>query len=134
VKTLSQVLGTRKGTVVTVGPREYVHHALKLMAEHEVGALLVLQKGSLVGVVGEQDYAHNIERCGKSAAEARVQEIMTAAVVCASQQTTVKDAIRIMTEHQVRHLPVLDEFKDVVGVVSMRTLVQETIAAQSFAG
>lgn len=129
MKTLSHVLGARRRAVVTVGPRESVRHALKLMAEHKVGALLVLQGGSLVGVVAEQDYAHKIAHGGKLTDEARVQEIMTPSTVCASQQTTVKDAIAIMAEHHVNYLPVLDEFKDVIGVVSMDTLMQETMAA-----
>ncbi len=133
MKTLSQVLGARKGVVVTVGPRESVRHALKLMAAHKVGALLVVQKGSLVGVVAEQDCEHKLELSGKPAEEGRVQEVMTRSAVCASQQTTVKEAIKLMTEHQIRHLPVLDEFKDLVGVVSMPALVQETAAAQRVA-
>lgn len=133
MKTLSQVLGARRAIVITVSPRESVRHALKLMAKHEVGALVVLQNGTPVGIVAEQDSARHVAACGTQAEEARVHEVMTPSAVCASQQTTVRDAIAIMTEHQVRHLPVLDEFKDVVGVVSMPMLMEESIAAQHFA-
>jgi CBS domain-containing protein len=122
VKTLSQVLGARKAAVVTVNPRESISHALKLMASHQVGAVLVMQNGSAVGVVTEQDCA-----C-RSAHEQRVEDVMTP-VVCASQQTTVRDAMAIMAERQISHLPVLDDYKDVVGVVSMGTLAQEAPAA-----
>ena len=122
MKTLSQVLGARKAAVVTVGSRETVSHALELMAEHKVGAVLVMQNHHAVGVVTEQD-------CRRQPANGlRVQEIMTP-VVCAPQQTTVRDAMAIMAERQVSHLPVLDDHKDVVGLVSMRILSQETAAA-----
>jgi CBS domain-containing protein len=132
MKTLAQILGSHTGVVITVGPRESVHHALQLMAEHEVGALLAMERGKLVGIVSERDYARKVALLGKSADETQVREIMTHRVVCASLQTTVEEAMAIMSEHHVRHLPVLDDYKDVVGVVSMRDLVQETIAEQTF--
>ncbi|MGE5469023.1 MAG: CBS domain-containing protein [Ignavibacteria bacterium] len=121
MKTLSQVIGARS-SVVTVGPRETTAHALQLMAEHRVGAVLIIQNGSVIGVVTEQDCARPASR------NLRVQDIMMP-VVCASQQTTVRDAMAIMAERQVSHLPVLDDHKDIVGLVSMGTLAQETAAA-----
>ena len=123
MKTLSQVLGARRAAVVTVSPRETLAHALELMTKHHVGAVLVMQNGHAVGVVTEQDCAR------QTANAARVQEVMTP-VVCAPQQTTVRDALAIMTERHVSHLPVLDDYKDIVGLVSMGTLTQETTAAQ----
>lgn len=132
MKTIEQVLRSHTGAVITVGPRESVHHALQLMAEHEVGALLVMERGKLVGIVSERDYARKIALRGRRAEETQVQEIMTHRVVCASLRTTVEEAMAIMSEHHVRHVPVLDDYKDVVGVVSMRDLVQETIAEQTF--
>lgn len=132
MKTLAQVLGSRARVVITVGPRESVHHALQLMAEHEVGALLAMERGRLIGVISERDCARKVSLCGRLAEATQVQEIMTDRVVCASPQTSVEEAMAIMSEHHVRHLPVLDDYKDVVGVVSMRDLVQETIAEQTF--
>lgn len=115
MKTLSQVLGVLRTTVVTVTPRETVAHAAKLMTQHGVGAVLVMRNHHAVGVVTEQD-CHG-------AGSQRVEDVMTP-VVCASQQTTVRDAMAIMAERQVSHLPVLDEFKDVVGLVSMGALAE----------
>jgi CBS domain-containing protein len=116
VKTLSQLLGAPRTAAVAVTPRETISHAVTLMTEHGVGAVVVMKNGHAVGVVTEQD-------CQGQAAGHRVQDIMTP-VVCASQQTTVRDAMAIMAERQVSHLPVLDDFKDVVGLVSMGTLAE----------
>lgn len=122
MKTLSQVLGARRGAVVTVGPRETIEHAVKLMAEHAVDAVLVMQNGHVVGVATEQD-------CSRHAADKRrVQDVMTP-TACAPQQTTVRDAMAMMTERQLSYLPVLDDYKDVVGVVSMGALAREVPAA-----
>lgn len=117
MKTLSQLLGAPRTAAVAVTPRETVDHAARLMAEHGVGAVVVMQNGHAVGVVTEQD-------CQRQAmADRRVQDLMTP-VVCASQQTTVRDAMAMMAERQVSHLPVLDDYKDVVGLVSLRTLAE----------
>jgi CBS domain-containing protein len=132
MKTLSQIIASRNNGVIAVGPRESVRHALQLMAEHEIGALLVMDKGKLVGVVSERDYARKIALRGKLSEDTPVQDIMTNQVVCAWLQTSVDEAMATMSEHHVRHLPVLDDYKDVVGVVSMRDLIQDTIAEQTF--
>lgn len=129
MKTLAQIIEADNRAIVTVGPREFVDHALQLMAEHEVGAVLVMEKGRLVGIASERDYARRTAQ-GKLADDAQVQEIMTPQVVCASAQTTVEEAMAIMAEHHIRHLPVLDDYKDVVGVVSVRDLIQEAVAEQ----
>ena len=120
MKTLSQVLGAHAAAVVTVNPRESAEHALKLMTSHKAGAVLVMQHHHVVGVVTEQD-------CQRSASGSRVQDIMRP-VVCASQQTTVHDAMAIMAEQHVSHLPVLDEHKDVIGLVSMGALKEKPAA------
>ncbi len=132
MKTISQILGARKGMVVTVSPTESVHYALQLMAEHEVGALLVVENGTLVGILSERDYARKVVLKGKLSQETQVQEIMAERVICATLPMSMEEAMAIMTENHIRHLPVLDDFKDLVGIVSMRDLVQETIAEQTF--
>ena len=132
MKTISQILGSRRGIVVTVRPTESVHFALQIMAEHEVGALLVVEKDALMGILSERDYARKVVLKGKLSQETQVHEIMTERVICATLEMSMEEAMAIMTEHQIRHLPILDDFKDVVGIVSMRDLVQETIAEQTF--
>lgn len=132
MKTISQILGSGTGIVVTVSPTESVHYALQLMAEHEVGALLVVENGGLVGMLSERDYARKVVLKGKLSQETQVHEIMSERVICAALQMSIEEAMAVMTENHIRHLPVLDDFKDVVGIVSMRDLVQETIAEQTF--
>ena len=132
MKTISQILESRREIVVTVSPTESVHYALQLMAEHEVGALLVVEGGRLVGILSERDYARKVVLKGRQSQETRVHEIMVERVICATPEMSVGEAMSIMTEYQIRHLPVLDDLKDIVGIVSMRDLVQETIAEQTF--
>ncbi len=132
MKTISQILGSRAGIFIAVGPTESVHYALQIMAEHEVGALLVVENGSLVGILSERDYARKVVLKGKLSHETQVHEIMAERVICATHDMSIEEAMSVMTENHIRHLPVLDDTKDVIGVVSMRDLVQETIAEQTF--
>lgn len=132
MKTIAQILGSRREIVVTVGPTESVHYALQLMAEHEVGALLVVESGGLIGILSERDYARKVVLKGRLSQETQVHEIMVERVICATAEMSVEEAMAIMTEYQIRHLPVLDDLKDIIGIVSMRDLVQETIAEQTF--
>ena len=132
MKTLSQILGSRAGKIVAVGPAASVHHALQIMAEHEVGAVLVMERGRLIGILSERDYARKVVLKGKLSHETRVHEIMAERVVCATLDTCMDEAMAIMTESHIRHLPVLDDLKEVAGVVSMRDLVEATIAEQTF--
>jgi len=132
MKTVSQLLGPRRGLIISVSPYETVLHALQVMAERDVGALLVTEKGNTVGIISERDYARKMALKGKYSHETQVQEIMAHPVICVSMHANVDEAMAIMSEHNIRHLPVVDDYKDVVGVVSMRDLVRETIAEQTF--
>jgi CBS domain-containing protein len=132
MKIISQILGSRRGTVITVSPTESVNYAIQIMAEHEIGALLVVEVGKFVGILSERDYARKVVLKGRQSKETQVHEIMTERVICATLQMSMEEAMSIMTTNHIRHLPVLDELKDIVGIVSMRDLVQETIAEQTF--
>ena len=132
MKTVAQILGERRGITISVSPRETVLHALQLMAEHEVGALLVMERGKLVGIISERDYARKVALKAKMSYDTQVQQIMAHPVICVSLNTNLEEAMAIMSEHHIRHLPVLDDYKDPIGVVSIRDLVRETIAEQTF--
>ena len=106
-----------------------VYDALLLMAEKNVGALLVVQEGELVGVVSERDYARKVALQGKASMETPVGEIMTEEVVTVTPQSTVEEAMAIMTKRRFRHLPVV-EGKEVVGVISIGDLVKSIIENQ----
>jgi CBS domain-containing protein len=131
MKTVAQVLQRKALTVLGVGPEDTVFDALRLMAEHDVGALLVMDGERLAGIFSERDYARKVILMGKASRDTRVRDIMTERVHVVSPDNTVDDCLGIMTDLRVRHLPVV-QGGQVVGVVSIGDAVKETIADQRF--
>jgi CBS domain-containing protein len=129
--TVRHLLETKEGPLVTVAPDATVRYALELMAESDVGAVLVVDGDNLVGVMSERDYARKVALKGKASDETVVSEIMTERVVCATLQLTVPECMALMSNKRIRHLPVLDQNR-LVGVVSMGDLVKATISEQQF--
>lgn len=132
MKTLKQLLGDKPRTPLSVGPEDSVFSALELMAKHDIGALLVMSSGQLVGIFSERDYARKVILLGKSSKELKVKEIMTEKVLYALPEQTVDQAMALMTDKHFRHLPVLDANREVLGMVSIRDLLKETISEQQF--
>jgi CBS domain-containing protein len=131
MKTVRQLLDSKGSSVVSVTPDSNVFDALKVMDEREIGAVLVVEGGRLVGVMSERDYARKVILKGRSSHDTRVREIMTERVVCARPEHTVPECMALMTSKRVRHLPVLDADR-LVGVLSIGDLVKETISEQEF--
>jgi len=129
MKTVSQLLQGKGGSVVSVTPQSTVFDALKLMAEKNIGALLVMSEGKLDGILSERDYARKVILLGKSSHELEVREIMSDEVVTVTPVQTVDDCMALMTGRRIRHLPVLDNGK-VIGVLSIGDLVKAVIAMQ----
>ena len=122
-----------KGTALwSITPELTVFEAIKLMSEKNIGALLVVSGGKLVGVVTERDYTRKIALQGKKSKETPVAEILSSRIVSVTPQHTVEECMKLMTEHRVRHLPVLENEK-VTGIVSIGDLVNWTISAQDAA-
>lgn len=131
MKTVRQLVEGKGNAVIAVSSESNVYEALQLMAQHEIGAVLVVDAGRLVGIMSERDYARKVILKGKSSQETPVREIMTERVVYARPETTVDECMALMTSKRVRHLPVMEEER-LLGVVSIGDLVKETISEQEF--
>ena len=128
--TVTQILKSKPDkTVYTIAPTASVLEAVKLMADKNIGGLLVLEGGKVVGVVTERDLARKSFRLAKSAADTQVSEIMTSQVMYVSPDRTTEECLALMTENRFRHLPVLDKGK-LVGLVSIGDLVKDVISEQ----
>ncbi len=130
MRTLKQWLSDKQRPPVVVAPIDTVYHALTLMAQHDIGALLVLDGEKLVGIFSERDYARKIMLHGKSSKETLVREIMSDRVAYVTPEATLDECMALMTERRFRHLPVLSEEGDVLGIISIGDLVKETISNQ----
>ena len=131
MKTVQQVLEGKKHRLLAISPDATVYDALELMAQQDVGALVVLDGERLAGIFSERDYARKIILFGKSSKDTLVREIMTDKVLCVRLEQTVDQCMALMTDKRVRHLPVLDH-KKVVGVISIGDVVKEVISEQQF--
>ena len=133
MKTLKKLLDERPARMaLSVSPDDSVFTALELMAKHDIGAVLVMRDGNLAGIFSERDYARKVILLGKSSKETAVKEIMTEKVLYVLPEQTTDQAMALMTEKHIRHLPVLDAGKRVIGMVSIGDLVKETISQQAF--
>jgi CBS domain-containing protein len=127
--TVRHLLDRKGRALYAVAPDDPVLKAVRAMAEHHVGALLVMQEETLLGIVSERDYARKVILLGRSSNDTAVRQIMSSPVVTVGLDTTVEDCMRIMTERRIRHLPVL-EGRRVVGVISIGDLVKAVIEDQ----
>lgn len=132
MKTLKQLLAEKGRPLAVVAPGDSVFHALSVMAEHDVGAVLVLDGEQLVGIFSERDYARKIILQGKSSRETLVRDIMSDRVAYVMPNATLDECMALMTDKHFRHLPVLDENGNVLSVISIGDMVKETISNQQF--
>lgn len=132
MKTLRQLLAGKNQPLAVVSPRDTVFHALQVMADKKIGAVLVVDGERLVGIFSERDYARKVILVGKTSKETPVAEIMTDKVMYVTPNNTVQECMALMTEGHFRHLPVLDDEQKILGVVSIGDLVKETICEQQF--
>ncbi|OGA25891.1 MAG: histidine kinase [Betaproteobacteria bacterium RIFCSPLOWO2_02_FULL_67_26] len=129
MKTVSQLLQAKGREIHSIAPDARVFDALKLMADKNVGALVVLESGRLAGIFSERDYARKVILLGKSSHDIAVRDIMTAKVITVHPGQTVEACMALMTEKRIRHLPVT-EGERLIGVLSIGDLVKEVIAEQ----
>ncbi|MEO0972427.1 MAG: CBS domain-containing protein [Pseudomonadota bacterium] len=128
MRLVRHLLEEKGGSVVAISPDDTVLEAIKVMAEKSVGALLVLDGDTLVGIVSERDYARKVILRGRASDSTRVRDIMTSELITARSDDSVRKCMNTMTEHRIRHLPVVDE--ELSGIISIGDLVAAIIADQ----
>lgn len=128
-ESIGPILKQKGGLVCSVSPSNSVYEAIAMMAEKQVGALLVIQESKIVGIVSERDYARKVILKGRSSKETMVSEIMSSPVIAVSPEHTVGECMRVITEHRIRHLPVMDRER-LVGVISIGDLVNWILSEQ----
>ncbi len=130
MKTLQQILNDKKHKeVISIAPHRPVFDALVVLAEYKIGALVVLEGEKLVGIFSERDYAREVVLKGRSSKTTPISDVMTHKVLFAKPTDLVEDAMSLMSEKRIRHLPVVENDK-VIGVLSIGDLVKETISYQ----
>ncbi|HOX58718.1 MAG TPA: CBS domain-containing protein [Candidatus Paceibacterota bacterium] len=127
--TISEILSRKGNAAWSTTPDATVFEAIQLMADKNVGAVLVTENDKLVGIISERDYTRKVVLKGKSSKTTAVKEVLSSHVIHVSPAHTVEECMRLMTDHHVRHLPVLEGDK-IIGVVSIGDLVNWIISAQ----
>jgi len=126
---VDSIVKQKPGNVWSISPDQSVYEAIREMADKQIGALLVMSQDALVGIISERDYARKVILMGRSSKNTRVKEIMTSRVVCVTPAHTLDECMALMTEHRIRHLPVMKDQK-VVGILSIGDLVKWIISEQ----
>ncbi len=129
MNTIRQILLLKSDFVWTIGPDQTVFEALRLMADKDVGALVVVQDEKIVGMVSERDYARKVILLGKSSKETLVKEIMSYPVFTVHPDQTIEEAMEMMTQHRIRHLPVVEN-ESLIGMISIGDAVRDIIYRQ----
>ncbi len=121
----------RQDIIISVTPDATVLDAINVMAENNVGALLVMQDGKIAGIISERDIVRKVDRLGRNCATARVSEIMTEKVLYVNASQPIQDCMSLMTEKRIRHLPVLEDDK-LIGVISIGDVLRDAINEREF--
>jgi CBS domain-containing protein len=127
--TIGSLLGQKGNAVFSIAPEATVFDAIALMAQKGIGAVLVMREGRIAGILSERDYTRRVILQGRSSKETSVAEIMTSDVLTGDPEMTVEQAMRLMTERRIRHLPITEGGR-LAGLVSLGDLVKWTITAQ----
>jgi len=128
---VQQLLNGKSNKVWTTDPDDTVFDAIRMMADKDVGALVVIEDGKPVGIFTERDYARKMVLEDRQSKTTPVRDVMSTRIVCASPEQTIEECMAVMTEKRVRHLPVLEDGK-LAGIVSIGDLVKSRIADQEF--
>ena len=131
MKTVAELLRVKPSRVISVRPEQTVLEAIKILAQENIGAAIVMSGDRIAGILSERDYTRKVVLKGRSSDTTRVEEIMTPNVVVVSPRTKTRECMQLMTEKNFRHLPVVEEGR-CIGMVSIRDIVSDIIADQDF--
>jgi len=131
METIRQILEKKGNQIHSVTPETTVYDTLNLMADKNIGAVLVLDEGRLVGIMSERDYARKVVLKGKFSKEIPVNEIMSSNVICIEPDQTIKNTQAVMIQKRIRHLPVMEE-DNLVGLVSIGDIVNAVLDDNKF--
>ena len=129
--TIGQLLKTKGNEIWSIAPQATIYEALQVMSEKDVGALLVVHKGDVVGIFSERDYARKLILKGKFSKDTSVEELMTRKVLYVGPESTIEDCMALMTAKSVRHLPILKNER-LIGIVTLGDVVKQIISDQEF--
>jgi CBS domain-containing protein len=132
MKTVRDILKKKGSDAYSVSPQATVYEALQVMADKNIGAVLVIEKGKLVGIFSERDYARKVILKGKASKETLVSDLMTRNILYVSPDKNVEDCMFLMTTKHVRHLPVMEDDR-LLGIISINDVVKIIISEQKFA-
>ena len=131
MNTVRQLLQDKGYEVLSIEPDKSVYDAMQLMTTRNIGALLVLEAGKLIGIITERDFSRNAKILDKPLRDVRVEEIMTRKAVYVSPDDTTENCMRLITKMRVRHLPVMEN-DQIIGIISIGDLVKDSIAGRAF--
>jgi CBS domain-containing protein len=129
---IKQILDQKTKPLTTVAPSDTVQHAIELMRDRDIGAVMVVDRNKLIGIFTERDCLRNVSAAGRNPREVLVSDVMTKKVRFVTLDVEVSQGLALMTERYFRHLPVLDEHKNILGIVSIGDLVKAKISDQGF--
>ena len=129
--TLRDIIRKKGGEVYSIGPDASVFEALKMMADHNTGALLVMSGGRVDGILSERDCVRRVELHGRTSKDTKVTDIMTSKVLYAQVNQTIEECVAIMIDKNIRHLPVFDG-DELIGLISVRDALNEMVDQQKF--
>ena len=130
METIRHIIETKGSLIFSIGPNESVFEALRLMAAKDIGALLVMEEDIMVGIISERDYARKIILLGRTSRQTKVKEIMSSPVFSIHPDQTIEEAVVLMNTKQIRHLPVSEDEKHVLGVISIKDILRSMIYTQ----
>jgi CBS domain-containing protein len=131
MKTVAELLRVKPSRVVSVRPEQTVLEAIKVLAQENIGAAIVMNGDRIAGILSERDYTRKIVLKGRASDTTKVEEIMTPNVIVVSPRTKTRECMQLMTDKNIRHLPVVEEGR-CIGMVSIRDIVSDIIADQDF--